>query len=363
MRLRRIAAGLALIFTGLAAPGEAAEKSRVVQEALKLESGGKVYDVAIFRPNDDARHPAIVYLHGGGFSFEGPLMVRFNTELAKRGLVVVAPHWLVSGSGAKDWQALSKEIVTFAASLPSVDPEQIGMSGISLGGQLALSAAARDRRIKAVAEFFTSWPGSLPDEPIADLPKVLLLNGTADPIIPVDWATMLDGILKERRMPYERKMYEGVGHGFCHRGLLQRRRRQDRRLLRRGPSMVGSEPLIQPSPLLPDRKPVPINGRDPREFGDDDEFVAWSVISRDPRLSSRRRKRGDVPSSPSPSRPARSRVPPEPRDRKDFPSRLVDGFHWTNEYVGWCRACEVTHHEPAGSRDSVRRNDRLMAWP
>jgi dienelactone hydrolase len=292
MRLRRIAAGLALIFTGLATPCGAAEMSRVVQEALKLESGGKVYDVAVFRPNDDARHPAIVYLHGGGFSFEDPLMVRFNTELAKRGLVVVAPHWLVSGSSAKDWQTLSKEIVTFAASLPNADPEQIGMSGISLGGQLGLSAAARDRRIKAVAEFFTSWPGSLPDEPIADLPKVLLLNGTADPIIPVDWATMLDGILKERGMPFERKMYRGVGHGFSTAASF------NDAVVRTAVFFGGTTNVTGSSSITSDpaTRVVPIEGQPGSSemifgFEDEYEFVYWSTMTRSAAVVSKKKRR------------------------------------------------------------------------
>ena len=106
--------------------------------------------------------------------------------------------------------------MTLAVSLPSVDPDRIGMSGISMGGQVALSTAARDPRIKKVAEFFTSWPGTLPDEPVDKLPPVLLLNGTADPIIPVDWALQLDGILTAHHLPFERHMYEGLAHGFGH---------------------------------------------------------------------------------------------------------------------------------------------------
>ena len=104
--------------------------------------------------------------------------------------------------------------VTLAESLPSVDPNRIGMAGLSMGGQVGLSTAARDPRIKAVAEFFTAWPGSLPDEPIDKLPPVLLLNGTADPIIPFEDALVLDDILRSHHLPFERHVYEGLGHGF-----------------------------------------------------------------------------------------------------------------------------------------------------
>jgi acetyl esterase/lipase len=228
MRLRRIAAGMALISAGLAAPCDAAERPKVVREAMtieshklvrdkvtkKLESPKKIIDVAVYRPNDGLKHPAIVYLHGGGMSFADPLMDRFHVELASRGLVVLAPHYLLNGTGWPHWHESAVNTVTLAASLPSVDPDHIGMSGISMGGQIGLSTAARDPRIKAVAEFFTAWPGTLPDEPIADLPPVLLLNGTADPIIPFDKAMALDAILRAHGKPFERHVYVGQGHGF-----------------------------------------------------------------------------------------------------------------------------------------------------
>ena len=233
MRARRIAAGMALALAGLAAHCSAAERPTVVREAMTIESHRMVInnsrtaqeprefvsrlmpvDVAVYRPNDGLKHPAVVYLHGGGMSFADPVMDRFHVELASRGIVVLAPHYLLDGTGWPHWHESAVNTVTLAASLASVDPDHIGMSGISMGGQIGLSTAARDPRIKAVAEYFTAWPGSLPDEPVANLPPVLLINGTADPIIPLGAALVLDQILKEHKLPFERRIYEGVGHGF-----------------------------------------------------------------------------------------------------------------------------------------------------
>ncbi len=228
MKTRRIGAGIWLILTGLATSSPAAEQVKVVREAMTIEShklvGNKAtrtvetqpqtVDVAVYRPDDGLKHAAIVYLHGGGMSFADPSMERFHMELARRGLVVLAPHYLLNGTGWPHWHESAVNTVTLAASLPSVDPDRIGMAGLSMGGQVGLSTAARDPRVKAVAEFFTAWPGSLPDEPIAKLPPVLLLNGTADPIIPFDVALELDEILKAHHLPYERHVYEGLGHGF-----------------------------------------------------------------------------------------------------------------------------------------------------
>ena len=228
MRNRRFAVSLALLIAGLPSSSGAAEESNFVREAMTVEShklvGDKatrtletlpqIVDVAVYRPDDGLKHPAIVYLHGGGMSFADTSMQRFHIELARRGLVVLAPHYLLNGTGWPHWHETAVNTVTLAASLPSVDPESIGMAGISMGGQIGLSTAARDPRIKAVAEFFTAWPGSLPDEPIDKLPPVLLLNGTADPIIPFDVALVLDDILTAHHLPFERHVYEGLGHGF-----------------------------------------------------------------------------------------------------------------------------------------------------
>ena len=215
MRNRRFAVSLALLIAGLPSSSGAAEESNFVREAMTVEShklvGDKatrtletlpqIVDVAVYRPDDGLKHPAIVYLHGGGMSFADTSMQRFHIELARRGLVVLAPHYLLNGTGWPHWHETAVNTVTLAASLPSVDPESIGMAGISMGGQIGLSTAARDPRIKAVAEFFTAWPGSLPDEPIDKLPPVLLLNGTADPIIPFDVALVLDDILTAHHLP------------------------------------------------------------------------------------------------------------------------------------------------------------------
>ncbi len=228
MRNLRIAAAMGLIFAGIAPSSAAANELKVVRDAMTVEShklvGDKVtrtvatlpqtVDVAVYRPDDGLKHPAIVYLHGGGMSFADPSMERFHMELARRGLVVLAPHYLLDGTGWPHWHETAVNTVTLAASLPSVDPDRIGMAGLSMGGQVGLSTAARDPRIKAVAEFFTAWPGSLPDEPIDKLPPVLLLNGTADPIIPFNVALELDEILKAHHLPFERHVYEGLGHGF-----------------------------------------------------------------------------------------------------------------------------------------------------
>ena len=53
---------------------------------------------------------------------------------------------------ASQWTEDADAAVTWARSQPSVDPGRIGFTGCSLGGAMALYAAAHDRRVRSVVE-------------------------------------------------------------------------------------------------------------------------------------------------------------------------------------------------------------------
>ena len=188
---------------------------------------------------------------------------------------MLAPHYLLNGTGWPHWHESAVNTVTLAASLPCVDPDRIGIAGLSMGGQVGLSTAARDPRIKAVAEFFTAWPGSLPDEPITKLPPVLLLNGTVDPIIPFDVALELDEILKAHHMPYERHVYEGVGHGFNTAAAFEDGVKRTAAFF--GGRVDDHEPAETDVQI--DRSMVGPSGPTGAffDFGDDFDFIEWST--------------------------------------------------------------------------------------
>ena len=96
---------LPLIVSFAAATSVSAGEVKVVCEHMTIEShklyGNKVtrqletlpqtIDVTVYRPDDGQKHPAVVYLHGGGMSFADESMVRFHEELVRRGIVVLAP--------------------------------------------------------------------------------------------------------------------------------------------------------------------------------------------------------------------------------------------------------------------------------
>ena len=111
------------------------------------------------------------------------------------------------------WMETVADTVGFAASRSDVDAAKIGVVGFSLGGYLSLSTATHDPRIKVIVDYF----GGLPKELHAradKLPPTLILHGNADPIVSVNEARTLEGLLKTHKIAHEVKIYDGLGHGF-----------------------------------------------------------------------------------------------------------------------------------------------------
>jgi dienelactone hydrolase len=162
----------------------------------------------------------------------------YALQLARRGYVVLAPDlrcfgerldWNPEDHYACDtnlvhaamagWNPLAQNVWDLRRSLdvlsehPLVDPERLGMVGISYGGTVTLFTAAVDRRVAAavVSGYFSSWAeshkmpwnmcgsqilfgmlGRLEHEDLGALvsPRPLLIeSGTEDPLFPVAAAT------------------------------------------------------------------------------------------------------------------------------------------------------------------------------
>jgi dienelactone hydrolase len=113
------------------------------------------------------RAPAMLCLHGtsgsrGRTAGLGEDYPRYTLELAQRGYVAIAPDYTLLGENQVDpvsagfasgtmmgvWSHL--RAVDLLQSLPEVDPERIGVIGVSLGGHNSLFAGAFDPRLKVI---------------------------------------------------------------------------------------------------------------------------------------------------------------------------------------------------------------------
>lgn len=113
----------------------------------------------LFHPDRPAkRNPCVVMTHGLTVQIEHGL-AWFAEDLAERGFVVLAyDHRCWGRSGGEPrcetdpFQQMhdTRDAITFASTLPEVDPGRIGLWGTSYSGGTALMVAAVDRRVACV---------------------------------------------------------------------------------------------------------------------------------------------------------------------------------------------------------------------
>jgi len=147
--------------------------------------------------------PLVLVMHGSG---EGPQALRVGTgygfeRLAdQHGFAVVYPKsfgfdWndcssigntAVNGVRADDAGFLAALVDQLVAEL-GVDPQRVFAAGVSNGGSMALRLALEHpTRYRAVAAALANVPApqNFQCQPAAQTPSVMIMNGTADPLVP-----------------------------------------------------------------------------------------------------------------------------------------------------------------------------------
>ncbi len=230
------------------------EADSPVQPAYIKAKDGLYIAAAIRKPKGGGRFPAIIMFHGapGGRGMEqllgwsrgdhgGPVWERF----LKEGYVVVVADYrggnmnLMSSTAANGMITSIDDglaVIDFVKALPYVDPANVNLYGVSLGGNLVANLISRTTVNSAVLGApATIWflgikppPGATgPDrfkgaQPDADVVRqnvtpirtpVLILVGTADSLLPI--ATMTHDALAAAGKPVRMEVYENGYHDFC----------------------------------------------------------------------------------------------------------------------------------------------------
>lgn len=240
------------------------------------KSGSTELKLDIARPQGDGPHPAIVFIHGGGW-YQGARQ-RYRDvirEAAERGYVAATITYRLM-----EFDKENKETATAEPRFPAqihdakaairwlranadkyhVDPNRIGVTGESAGGHLSLLVGLADAkanlegdggspdqssRVQAVVNVFgptdmatcyetssVAWifrlfMGGSPEEaaetykaasPLtyvsSDDPPVLTIHGDKDALVPIAQAEMLDEKMKAAEADHTLLLLKGQGHGF-----------------------------------------------------------------------------------------------------------------------------------------------------
>lgn len=215
-------------------------------------------------PADDATHPAVVWIHGGGWrngDKAGGLRAVQGEKLLADGIAVFSINYRLSGiapypAAVDDCLRAVRWIRANAADL-GIDPDRMAVWGASAGAHLALmmgflepgpeDVGADGEQIDnffrcvldkngptdldaegmygepALMAFMATSPGEDPERfvqasPIthvsADDPPVLLMHGTEDRTVPYSQSVALAQRLAEVGVEHELLTVEGAGHGL-----------------------------------------------------------------------------------------------------------------------------------------------------
>jgi esterase/lipase len=127
--------------------------------ALSVPDADFDYDGYVFRgrgATSERPGPGVVFL-GGADSYAEELFFFGGLALAERGITVVVADTPGRGSALRhkgivsrpDYEQPASRVVDVLASLAFVDPDRLGVVGLSLGGYYAPRLAAADDRLKA----------------------------------------------------------------------------------------------------------------------------------------------------------------------------------------------------------------------
>ena len=220
---------------------------------------GRKEKLDLYFPSGDFRsnRPAVVFIHGGGFTGGDKAEYRsasVSADLCRAGYVVVSCNYVLGPKSKEgvwpqniaDCRNAVRWVRAHAKEL-GVNPDKIAVAGGSAGGYLALMvglsddktgpggdpAAKHSAKVSAVIDMYGvvsfakrgkgEVPGTSPAEQAAYLPEsqcdaqdpaVLILHGTADTTVDIAQSDDMAKALRAAKTPFEYIVVEGAPHTF-----------------------------------------------------------------------------------------------------------------------------------------------------
>lgn len=166
--------------------------------------------------------PAVLILHGARGLGDGTLFYPQAKALAERGISAFVVHYFdgiphshkAAPTLHDERERVIAEAVSYVSQQDYIDPDRIGVFGLSLGGFHALSLGSRDPRIQAVVNVVGAMPAEVQRRGVHHMPPTLVLHGDKDATVPVRRAYELASLLDRIGAEHEVMIYKGQGHTF-----------------------------------------------------------------------------------------------------------------------------------------------------
>ena len=191
-----------------------------------FKSGSAAIEIEQSEPATGAPFAALILLHGSGGASRYWLG-HFAPILTRMGMAAFAPHYFDKTGTERAtpemildrkhfplWLAALRDAINYVAARPGVDARRIGVLGVSLGGYLAVALAAEEPRLRAVIEFSGGMPPGWEQQLSPATPPVLIVHGDRDEVVPVTEAYKLAGVLSQKQVRHEVKIYPDETHWF-----------------------------------------------------------------------------------------------------------------------------------------------------
>lgn len=199
-----------------------------IPKSTSFRSGGKPITVEWFAPQvgpgaQTKKLPVVVILHGcGGLDDSGGFFRDLAIAIAKHGRAAAIVHYM-DRNGLKQmnsgfghyfggWLATIGDSLSYIEKQPFADSNNMSLLGHSLGAQLALQLAAKDKRVESIVDMAGCFV--LPTNKVTRMPPVLILHGKADTIVPLAREKALVSVLKRVGSKYEEHIFPKGDHVF-----------------------------------------------------------------------------------------------------------------------------------------------------
>lgn len=214
-------------------------------ERWTYRDGGLSMNGILVKPDGEGPFPAVLVSHGLGGSANS-FSLQKARELARRGFLCIAPDYTHSaqaeggrsgagggptggrgGAHPPDFGASAENIrraracVDLLRTMPAVDAQRVFAYGHSMGAFVTIGLAASDPGLLAAAAITAGGVAPrdgfpAPSEVAAERIRTpfLIFHGSADTVVRPEQSESLKAILDRNRVPNERIVFPGEGHGI-----------------------------------------------------------------------------------------------------------------------------------------------------